>query len=77
MFKTRNKKKVRIKQEYCKECGLCIHFCTDEALRFDDDFNSRGYHPVKWKGDCSFCGKCYIVCPDYAVEITEDETLEG
>ena len=68
-----NKKRVIIKEELCKECGLCILFCPDKALFFHRDFNAKGYHPVKWKGECSFCGRCYIMCPDLAIEVTEDE----
>jgi 2-oxoglutarate ferredoxin oxidoreductase subunit delta len=77
MVKTQAEKKLRIKEEFCKGCGFCINFCPDDALQFKNSFNSRGYHPVKWKGECSFCGRCYIVCPDYAIEIEDEETLEG
>lgn len=62
-------KKINIKEEFCKECGFCILYCPDNALEFHSDYNSKGFHPVKWKGDCSFCGRCYIVCPDFAIEI--------
>jgi 2-oxoglutarate ferredoxin oxidoreductase subunit delta len=77
MVKVQTKKGLKIKKEFCKECGLCVHFCPDGALQSGDGFNSRGYHPVEWNGECSFCGRCYIVCPDYAIEIKEDEALEG
>jgi 2-oxoglutarate ferredoxin oxidoreductase subunit delta len=67
------KKTVDVKEEFCKECGICIKFCPDNALEVQEKFNSRSYHPVKWKGECSFCGRCYIVCPDYAIEIKDEE----
>ncbi len=66
-------KKVKIKESFCKECGFCVYVCPDKALKYSDDFNSAGYHPVKWSGGCSFCGKCYIICPDFAIEIGEDK----
>lgn len=65
-------KKLILKEEYCKECGLCIKFCPDKALKYSADFNSKGFHPVNWNGSCSFCGMCYIVCPDFVIEIEED-----
>ena len=67
-----------IKKEFCKECGFCIHVCPDNALRFSTTFNSKGYHPVKWKGECKFCGQCYIICPDYVIEVSDnEETMAG
>ncbi len=66
-------KKVIINKTYCKECGYCRKFCPDKALRYSKAFNDRGYHPVKWKGDCSFCGICYTVCPEAAIQVKENE----
>lgn len=77
-IKTKKIKRLKIRQEFCKECGLCINFCPDESLEYDEKFNSKGYHPIKWKGDCRFCGMCYTVCPDNVIEIEEyEETVEG
>ena len=74
---SREKKKLILNEEFCKGCGFCISFCPDDALEFNNYFNSKGYHPVKWKGDCKFCGLCYMVCPDYVIEVAENEkTLE-
>ena len=67
------KNNIKIKVDFCKACGYCVSFCPDNALEFSSDFNSKGYRPVKWKGNCRFCGICYIVCPDYVIEIEEYE----
>lgn len=69
----KKQKKVKIREERCKECGFCVMFCPDNALKSSKKFNLKGFHPVKWKGECSLCGKCYIVCPDNAIEITEKD----
>lgn len=73
-MKLTKKKAVQINEEFCKECGICIKFCPEGTLGLKNTFNSKGFHPVKWKSDCSLCGICYIVCPDYAIEIEDDES---
>ncbi|MFC2061761.1 4Fe-4S dicluster domain-containing protein [Elusimicrobiota bacterium] len=73
MTDSKSKKKIEVNEEYCKECSFCIHFCPDDALKLQEKFNSRGFHPVVWTGNCSFCGRCYMVCPDCAIEIIEND----
>jgi len=67
------KRTLRIRESFCKECGLCIQVCQEKALDFSEKFNEKGYHPVLWKGNCRLCGLCYQVCPDNAIEIVEEE----
>jgi 2-oxoglutarate ferredoxin oxidoreductase subunit delta len=67
------RKRLKINEEFCKGCGLCILFCPNKSLQFKKGFNSKGFHPVILKGKCNFCAKCYIVCPDCAIEIEELE----
>jgi 2-oxoglutarate ferredoxin oxidoreductase subunit delta len=64
--------KLKIKQDFCKECGLCVNICPNKALKFSNKFNVYGYHPVKLEGECNACGLCFLVCPDNAIEIKED-----
>lgn len=73
MNKGKTKKSVIINENFCKACGYCIDTCPDDALSFKKNFNSNGYHPVKWKGECSFCGSCYLICPDNAIQIKEND----
>ncbi|MFW5959921.1 MAG: 4Fe-4S binding protein [Chitinivibrionales bacterium] len=66
------KNRVLISRELCKGCGLCIHFCPENAISVDNSgYNSMGLHPVKWSGKCSFCGICFNMCPETAIEITD------
>ena len=74
--KQKVKKRVKIREEFCKECGICMFYCPDGALKFQNEFNARGFHPAKWSGNCSFCGRCYIVCPHLAIEIEESDCDE-
>ncbi len=66
-------KKLHIKKDFCKSCGLCINACKFRALKLSEEFNESGCHPVELVGECKACGRCYLVCPDFAIEIKEDK----
>ena len=69
---------LKIKEERCKGCQICINFCPIGALGISKKMNRRGFHPVEvtQKGGCSGCGICFLVCPDVAIEIYEDQPTE-
>ncbi|NCC53528.1 MAG: 4Fe-4S dicluster domain-containing protein [Spartobacteria bacterium] len=49
----------------CKACGRCVAACPKDVLYMGTDFNDRGYHYVKYKGEgCIGCGNCYYTCPE-------------
>jgi len=58
--------KIKILEERCKSCGLCIHFCPKKVLDFSSKRNLQGYKVVyaKYPEKCNMCGICYIMCPD-------------
>lgn len=57
--------KVQLRQERCKECGLCIAHCPKDAICFQAETNSSGYHPtIIDEEKCIACGTCYVICPD-------------
>lgn len=58
--------KIKILEERCKGCGLCIHFCPKDVLDFSEKRNQQGYKIVYIKNleKCTLCGLCYLVCPD-------------
>ena len=64
--------KIQIEAEYCKGCGLCIHYCPKIVLRVSDTPNSKGYRIVEVGSpeDCIGCRSCEINCPDFAITIT-------
>jgi len=57
---------LKIREERCKGCGLCVYFCPKKVLDLSNKRNSHGYKIVFPKNPekCNLCGICYIVCPD-------------
>jgi len=62
---------VRVLEEYCKSCELCIKFCPRGVLAVGNRPNDRGYFPVvvTYPEKCNGCAICGLVCPDVALEI--------
>ncbi len=64
-----------IDEEWCKGCGICIHFCPKKVL----EFNKQGKAVAVRPQDCIACKLCELRCPDLAIQILETkpgETLE-
>jgi len=62
--------KVKVKQERCKQCGLCVVNCPKKAISFIEEINTAGYRPVNIDDEkCVGCGICYTVCPDGVYEV--------
>jgi len=64
---------VKVLEERCKGCELCIVSCPSGNLKFSTRLNLAGFHPVEFtyqgtKGPCTGCAICYLVCPDYAIQ---------
>ena len=70
---------IEIQKEWCKGCGLCIAACKLEIIRFTEEFNSRGYHPVMLTEPekCTGCMACALVCPDAAIEVYRIKNASG
>jgi len=66
-------KKLIIKKEYCKSCGMCIKVCPFGVLEMSAECNKSGDHFVKQISDCKGCGRCYLICPDSAIEVIDNE----
>ncbi|MCK9239301.1 4Fe-4S binding protein [Desulfocurvus sp.] len=57
--------RIIVTQSRCKQCGLCVAHCKQEALSFSAVFTEAGYRPVQVDdAKCIKCGICYLVCPD-------------
>jgi len=69
MAKQRLKRHL-INRNWCKGCGICVHFCPKNVLELDDQEKVVAARPQ----DCIACRLCELRCPDLAIEIeTEQE----
>jgi len=72
----RSKKKirgeVRVFDNWCKGCGLCIAFCPQHVF----DENEEGHPIVARPEDCIACFWCYLHCPDFAIMVYRLEDSE-
>jgi len=63
--------KVKIDQERCKGCELCIIYCPKKTLLLSKKINKRGVKPaeLKARSECTGCTFCALICPDCAIEV--------
>ncbi len=69
MKKQKTLKEYRINREWCKGCGICIHFCPKHVLELDREGKSSIVRP----DDCIVCNFCERLCPDLAITIIPEE----
>ncbi len=66
--------RVRVFDNWCKGCGLCIAFCPQKALEANEEGRPVVAHPER----CTACEWCYVHCPDFAIVVTHlDEEEAG
>jgi 2-oxoglutarate ferredoxin oxidoreductase subunit delta len=61
-----------IDAEWCKGCGICIHFCPKHVL----EFNKQGKAMAARPEDCIACLLCELRCPDLAIQIIKEDDNE-
>jgi len=62
-------KEHRIDLEWCKGCGICVHFCPKSVLELDDEQKVHAAQPDA----CICCRLCEYRCPDLAIEVICEE----
>ena len=64
-------RKIRIIEDKCTGCGLCIPVCSWNAVYLEGG-------TAKLNDYCNDCDKCVEVCPQKAIEVigSEGETKE-
>lgn len=61
---------IKIDDEACKGCLLCIDECPKSVIKLSDRFNSKGWRIVSAEeSGCTGCRKCVTVCPDIAIKL--------
>ncbi len=58
-------KKIVVNTDWCKGCGICVHFCPKKVL----GLNENEKITVLNEQDCICCMLCEQRCPDFAIEI--------
>ncbi len=79
---TAKKYRLKIDEDRCKGCCLCVEFCPKDVLAMTTDrLNSRGvpFAECVDPDQCIGCLACALVCPDAVIELfqADDEGSDG
>jgi len=55
---------IRINEQWCKRCGICIAFCPTKVYT-----EKMGLPIISNIGECTGCMLCEHLCPDFAIEV--------
>jgi 2-oxoglutarate ferredoxin oxidoreductase subunit delta len=58
-----------IDRDWCKGCGICVHFCPRQVLELDEERKAFAKRPES----CICCALCEMRCPDLAIEVICEE----
>ena len=62
---------IKVKEDYCKGCGLCIGTCPQSILTYSRKLNNNGemYCEQTDSEKCTGCTFCGMICPESAIEV--------
>jgi len=66
------KGEVVIKEQFCKGCGFCAHFCAKGCFRYPTDKLTFLGFPLPEFAEpekCTACGVCAWLCMGNAIEV--------
>lgn len=62
---------LKINEDRCKGCSLCVSVCPPKILSIGQVVNSKGHYSVQMQEAerCIGCAFCALICPDLALEV--------
>lgn len=62
---------IKVDNNMCKGCKLCIVTCLKKILELSKDLNINGdnYCIQTDSSKCTGCSFCAMICPDAAIEV--------
>jgi 2-oxoglutarate ferredoxin oxidoreductase subunit delta len=66
---------IRVDEERCKGCELCVDACPRDLLAMSERLNAKGYlvPEIRDSGRCTGCRQCADMCPEAAIEIDRED----
>jgi 2-oxoglutarate ferredoxin oxidoreductase subunit delta len=56
---------LRVDENECKGCGLCVEACPPKVIHLSEELNHYGYRTASYAGTgCTGCGICFMACPE-------------
>jgi 2-oxoglutarate ferredoxin oxidoreductase subunit delta len=75
MVKAKAKPYIKILEDLCKGCKLCVEACPKDCIEMGAHVNAKGVNPAVFArpDECTGCRNCSVICPDIAIEVYKDD----